>query len=322
MSSPAAAEASTAEALEALTLQWGESWVEQQQAAMAELSTSLEMAEELEADGKYREAAELAASAMTRAHRRYVQTPSSQALQLPRQRSSVTLPGAPRRSVIERYKAESRVDWKKWDRCSVMQPPGGDRDSWEDGEEEEEAAASERAEKEIIVEEEEEEEEEEEDGGEQQPGENGAGKAATAVSEVAAVVAEAAAAASQEVSGSSGPGAPPPAAAMARRASMLRNTTSSRPSLHSRRSSISVPSNADWTPETLTCSQAPGVSYACVLTHKCGDGTELSMTLARPALPSRAPHLFNTDAKRTVRSLLAGDAELCERAHTYDEIAL
>jgi len=90
-------------------------------AAMQTLATMVERAEKLEQEGRYREAAEMAAQAMTEAHTDYVRCQvasthfqSQHLLQLP---SMPQLP-MPRRSYIERYKARLRVDWQKWDRVS------------------------------------------------------------------------------------------------------------------------------------------------------------------------------------------------------------
>jgi len=110
---------------------------------MAGLASLVERAEALEAAGKYREAAELTAEAMTQAHSKYVQShvcsahfQSQELLRLP----TPMLP-MPRRSYIERYKARLRVDWQKWDRVSRrnlnVTAVEGNGDSDEDDDDEE-----------------------------------------------------------------------------------------------------------------------------------------------------------------------------------------
>ena len=85
------------------------------------LAALVEQAEALEASGRYREAAELTAKAMTQAHADYVLCHTgglvdNTAMILPAPAPMLPMP---RRSYIERYKARLRVDWEKWDRCSL-----------------------------------------------------------------------------------------------------------------------------------------------------------------------------------------------------------
>mmetsp|Transcript_23388 Transcript_23388/g.59662 ORF Transcript_23388/g.59662 Transcript_23388/m.59662 type:complete len:568 (+) Transcript_23388:7-1710(+) len=104
---------------------------------MQDLAALVERAEALEAEGKFREAAELTAQAMTQAHADYVRSHLGSAqLAAPLQLPSPVLP-MPRRSYVERYKARLRVDWQKWDRVSrrIIQVEGnGDSDEDDEGE--------------------------------------------------------------------------------------------------------------------------------------------------------------------------------------------
>ena len=78
------------------------------------LAAAVAEAEELEAQGRYREAAELTALAMAEAHSQYVQ--SHKEVQPP-------LMPKPSQDYVERYKARLRVDWSKWDRLSTARAP-------------------------------------------------------------------------------------------------------------------------------------------------------------------------------------------------------
>ena len=91
--------------------------------AMQALQDLMDEAEALEQAGKYREAAEVVASGLSKAHAAYVAS-KVPGVALVRQPTMAM----PRHSYVERYKARLRVDWQKWDRCSRMSramPPGG-----------------------------------------------------------------------------------------------------------------------------------------------------------------------------------------------------
>ena len=99
---------------------------------MRTLASLVEEAEALEAAGKYREAAELTARAMTQAHVEYVQTAvPADGVRVLRLLPMVPMP---RRSYVERYKARLRVDWQKWDRVSRRMPVGDAGSSDDEGE--------------------------------------------------------------------------------------------------------------------------------------------------------------------------------------------
>lgn len=80
------------------------------------LAVAVAESEELERQGRYREAAELTALAMAEAHSQYVQA-----------RKGLHPPVMPKPSqdYVERYKARLRVDWSKWDRLSHGNGRGG-----------------------------------------------------------------------------------------------------------------------------------------------------------------------------------------------------
>ena len=216
----------------------------------------------------------------------------------------------PRPSYVERYKAKLRVDWKQWDRRSTLQVMGDT--TWETGDGDSD----------------------DEDEGE---AESGAG-------------APAASAAKRSVAG------PPPAVVAVRGASFAGSQKERKLSFSSslqkeRKLSVSASwtrskdssstssgtmqgsriseedlSSGDWRPETLEKQSAPGASGKIELVHTCCDGRRVATTVpCGPELPARACVHFNRDPKKTVKALLAGDAELCAppegAAHTHEELA-
>lgn len=237
--------------------------------AILELATIVEAAEALEAQGKFREAAELTAKALNRTHATYVKS-KVPGVRLVRQ-PTVAMP---RHSYVERYKARLRVDWQKWERCSRRAAPAvNDDDSWDGDEEEEEEEAE-------IKE--------------------GEPPAAAAASSSAALTPRRS---SRRVSNA---GAMQPAASVSGGFQL----------------SGRIDEAADWEPETLHKSATPGSDGQIAISHTCTDGSKVvALTMAQPELPPRAANMFNREQKRTVRSLLTGDADLCSRAYTHEEVA-
>ena len=102
------------------------------------LAAAVAEAEELERQGRYREAAELTALAMAEAHSQYVQ--GHKELRPP-------MMPKPSQDYVERYKARLRVDWSKWDRLSHAKggaAGGAVDDDDDDGEEDEDDAKKSR----------------------------------------------------------------------------------------------------------------------------------------------------------------------------------
>ena len=272
---------------------------------MQQLSETLKLAEALEAEGKYSEAADMTAQAMAQAHGSYVQA------KVP----DITFVRYPsNRDYMENY-PKVRVDWQKWDRCSKLHLVG-DR-TWEDGDGDDD---------------------DDDDANEPTAG-------------TPALIAASS-------SSSSGPGRSLSIhAASSRKSSAFRRASSSFANMgrSSSRSSFrgggeGAPGDgaastsgvgltiveegpSDWRAETLDM-QTDSDSGQVELVHTCCDGTRVATAVRPPAgIPPKAENQFNRDPKRTIKALLAGDAELCGEAgarastsdgpvgFTHDEIA-
>ena len=63
-----------------------------------------------------------------------------------------------------------------------------------------------------------------------------------------------------------------------------------------------------WQPKTLMKNWTPAVDGAgggkVELVHTCGNGQRVSVMLSPPDVPPRANHMFNADAKRTMKALV------------------
>ena len=73
-----------------------------------------------------------------------------------------------------------------------------------------------------------------------------------------------------------------------------------------------------WQPKSMTknwiVQPVPGSTTGKVeLVHTCGNGKRVAVTIVPPEIPVRANHMFNANAKSTVKSLVDGDAELSPR---------
>ena len=82
---------------------------------------------------------------------------------------------------------------------------------------------------------------------------------------------------------------------------------------------------ASWQPKTLvrnwTAAPDGSATGKVEIVHTCADGQRVTVTVSPPDIPPRAQHMFNANAKATVKALVEGDKDLSERTFSYAELA-
>jgi len=57
------------------------------------------------------------------------------------------------------------------------------------------------------------------------------------------------------------------------------------------------------------------------LIHTCVNGSRVTVTITPPDIPTRCNHMFNAEAKKTIKALVEGDKELSDRTLNYEELS-